>query len=133
LHQPWFETLFEVINCSMVIKLYFGCSGKSFELRYEDVESIWSMFELDKAIECLLLPVGIGEGVLECLFKLRPVDFFGVRCSSCNASLELGHLLFFPRLHHVSLYVGERGGDTRGWVAHGLVLSIGESKDAKCN
>jgi len=117
----------------MIIELYSSHCGELFELGYEDVESIWSMFELDKAIECLLLPVGIGEGVLECLFELHPVDFFSVHCSSCDVSLKLGHLLFFPRLHHVSLHVGKRGSDMHGWVAHGFVLSIGELKDAKCN
>ena len=117
----------------MIIKLYSSHCGKSFELGYEDVESIWSMFELDKAIECLLLPVGIGEGVLEYLFELRPVDFFSIHCSSCNASLKVGHLLFLPRLHHVSLHVGEHGGDARGWVAHGFILSVGKFEDAKCN
>jgi len=117
----------------MIIELYSSRCGESFELGYEDVKSIWSMFELDEAIECLLLPVGIGEGVLECLFKLCPVDFLSVCCFSCDVSLKLGHLLFFPRFHHVSLHVGERSGDMCGWVAHGLVLSIGESKDAKCN
>jgi len=122
-----------VVDHSVIIKLYSSCCGKSFELGYEDVKSIWPMFELDEAIECLLFPVGVGEGVLECLFELCPVDFFGVHCSSCDASLELGHLLFFPRLHHVSLHVGEHGGDAHGWVAHGLVLLIGESKDAKCD
>jgi len=91
------------------------------------------MFELDEAIRCLLLPVGIGEGVLECLFELRPVDFFGVRCSSCDTSFELGHLLFLPRLHHVSLHVSERGGDACGWVAYGFILSVGKFEDAKCD
>jgi len=117
----------------MVIELYSGHSGKLFELGYEDIKSTWSMFELDEVIECLLLPVGLGEGVLECLFKLRPVDFFSVRCSSCDASLELGHLLFFPGLHHISLHVGERGGDMCGWVAHSFILSVGKFEDAKCN
>jgi len=122
-----------MIDCSMVIELHSSCCGKSLELRYEDVESAWSMFELDKVIECLLLPVGVGEEVFKCLFELCPVDFFSVRCSSCDASLKLGHLLFFPGLHHVPLHVGEHGGDTHGWVAHGFIFLVGKFEDAKCN
>jgi len=91
------------------------------------------MFELDEAIECLLLPVGIGEEVLECLFELHLVDFFGVCYFSCDASLELGHLLFLPRLHYISLHIGKRGGDTHGWVAHGFILLVGKFEDAKCD
>jgi len=91
------------------------------------------MFEFDKAVKCLLLPIGVGEGVFEHLFELCPVDFFGVHCSSCNASLELGHLLFFPRLHHISLHVGKHGSDTCGWVAHGFILLVGKFEDAECD
>jgi len=122
-----------VIDCSVVIKLYSGCSGKSFELRYEDVETVWSMFESDKLVKCLLLSIGIGKGVFEGLFKLGPVDFFSISCSSCDVCFKLGHLFFFPRLHHASLHVGKCGGDLCSWVAHGLILSICQSKDAECD
>jgi len=122
-----------VVDCSVVIKLYSSRCSKSLELGYEDIKSAWSTFELDKVIECLLLPIGVGKGVLEYLFELCPVDFFSVHCSSCDASLELGHLLFFPGLHHIPLHVSEHGGDMHGWVAHGFILSVGKFEDAKCN
>jgi len=133
LHESWFKTLFEVVDRSMIVELYFCCCGKSFELCYEYIQSVWSMFELDEAVKCLLLPVGVGKGVFECLFELCPVDFFGVCNSSGDVGLEFSHLFLFPWLHHISLHVGKCGGDPCGWVAHGLVLSIGKSEDAKCD
>jgi len=59
------------------------------------------------------------------------VGFFCVCGSSSDMCLEFCHLLFLPWVDQSSAHVGERCGDVCGWVAHGIVVSVGKSEDAE--
>ena len=132
LDKCWFKTFLEQVDGSMVIEFDSRCCNKSFEFRYEDVEALF-LFESSELIERFVLPVGIGEGVFEILFKGNPMVFICFVCSSSKMLLEFDHLFFFPWFHHVSLHKGKTGGDTCGCIAHGFILSIGEVVDGKCD
>ena len=67
----------------------------------------------------------------ECLFEDGPVSFVCVCSSSGDASLEFLHLLFLPWINEWSSHVGEHCGDVSGWVAHRIVVPIGELVDAE--
>jgi len=132
LDECQFKTLFEQVDGSVVIKCDSSCCSESFEFGYEDVKAFF-LFESGELIECLILPVGIGEGVFDILFKGGPIIFICFVHSSSKTCLEFDHLSFLPWFHHVSLHEGKTGGDMCGWVAHGFILSIGEVVDGKCD
>jgi len=131
LDKCWFGTFLEQVNGSMIIECDSSCYGKSFKFGYEDVKALF-LPKSSELVECLVLPVGIGEGVFEILFKGDPMVFICFICSSSKACLEFDHLFFFPWFHHVSLHEGETGGDACSYIAHGFILPIGKVVDGKC-
>jgi len=132
LDECWFKAFLEQVDGSMIIERNSSCCGKSFELRYEDVKALL-LFEISEFIECLILPVGVGKGIFEILFKSGPMIFVCFVHSSSKMCLEFDHLFFLPRFHHVSLHKGKTSGDVCGWVAHSFILPIGEVVDGECN
>jgi len=132
LDKCWFETLFEQVDSSVIIKHNSSCCSKLFELGYEDVKALF-LFESSEFIKCLVLPVCIGEGVFEILFEGGPMIFVCFVYSSSKVCLEFDHLFFLPWFHHVSLYKGKTSGDTCSWVAYGFILPIGEVVDGECD
>jgi len=115
LDECWFKAFLEQVDGSMIIECNSSCCSKSFEFRYEDVEALF-LFESCEFIECLVLPVCIGEGVLEILFKDSPVVFVCFIHSSSKACLEFDHLFFLPWFHHVSLYEGKTSCDASSFL-----------------
>jgi len=72
LDKCWFKGFLEQVDGSMIIECNSSCCGKSFEFQYEDVKAFF-LFESGELIECLILPVGIGEGIFEILFEDGPI------------------------------------------------------------
>jgi len=132
LDKCWFKTFLEQVDGSVIIKCDSSCCSKSFELGYEDVKALF-LLESSEFVECLVLPVSIGEGVFEILFEGGPMIFVCFVHSSSKMCLEFNHLFFLPWFHHVSLHEGKSSGDVCGWVAHSFILPIGEVVDGKCN
>jgi len=132
LDKCWFKAFLEQVDSSMIIECDSSCCSKSFKFGYKDIKAFF-LFESGELIKCLILPVGIGEGVFEILFEGGPMIFVCFIHSSSKMCLEFDHLFFLPWFYHVSLHEGETGGDAYGWVAHGFILPIGEVVDGKCD
>ena len=59
------------------------------------------------------------------------MPFIGICGTSGDASLEFFHLLFLPWIDEWSPHVGKCCGNAGGWVAHRIVVPIGEFVDAE--
>ena len=112
------------------VDVYPRSHDKPLEFGYEVVEVVLH-FEVLELLVGFHLDIDIVECVLECLFEGGPVPFICVCSSSGDASLEFFHLLFLPWIDEWSSYVGECCGNASGWIAHCIIVPIGELVDAE--